>query len=119
VIDIQGGAPVRLTYEGRYNNAPAWSPRDDAIAFVGRAEGGPFGVYTIRADGSRQQRLSNGGGNPDGPIWAPNGRFVMYTSTQGGSWQRYMVREDGQANHLLPASGPACLTSQWVARTAR
>jgi len=44
---------------------------------------------------------------------------VMYTSTQGSSRQRYMMREDGQANHLLPASGPACLTSQWVARTAR
>lgn len=120
VTDIQGSLPVRLTYEGRYNTAPAWSPRDDAIAFVGRAEGARSnGVYTIRANGSGQRRISNGGGDPDSPIWAPNGRFVMYTSTQGGSWQRYMMREDGQANHLLPASGPACLTSQWVARTAR
>ena len=118
VTDIQGSAPVRLTYEGRYNTAPAWSPRSDAIVFVGNADGG-FGVYTIRADGSGQQRISHEGGNPDGAIWAPNGRFVMYTSTQGGSWQRHMMREDGQANHLLPASGPACLTSQWVARTAR
>ena len=120
VTDIEGSAPVRLTYEGRYNTAPAWSPRDEALAFVGRAEGDrSLGVYTIRVDGSRQQRISNGGSNPDSPIWAPNGRFVMYTSTQGGSWRRYMMREDGQANHLLPASGPACLTSQWVARTAR
>ena len=120
VTDVGGGGAVRLTYEGRYNTAPAWSPRDDTIVFVGRAEGDrSLGVYTIRVDGSRQQRLSEGGGNPDGAIWAPNGRFVMYTSTQGGSWQRYMMREDGQANHLLPASGPACLTSQWVARTAR
>jgi TolB protein len=120
VTDVQGGSAVRLTYEGRYNTAPAWSPRDNAIAFVGRAdEDRSLGVYTIRADGSGQQRLSMGGGNPDGPIWAPNGRFVMYTSTQGGSWRRYMMRQDGQANHLLPASGPACLTSQWVARTAR
>jgi Tol biopolymer transport system component len=39
----------------------------------------------------------------DAPIWAPNGRFVMYTSTQGSSRQRYMMREDGQANYLLPA----------------
>jgi len=120
VTDIQGSGPVRLTYEGRYNTAPAWSPRDNAIAFVGRAEGDrSLGVYTIRADGSGQQRISNGGGIPDGAVWAPNGRFVMYTSTQGGSRQRYMMRQDGQANHLLPASGPACLTSQWVARTAR
>lgn len=119
VMDVQGGAPVRITYEGRYNTAPAWSPRDNTLAFVGRAdEDRSLGVYTIRADGNGQSRLG-GGPNPDAPVWAPNGRFVMYTSTQGGSRQRYMMRDDGQANHLLPASGPGCLTSQWVARTAR
>jgi len=119
VTDLQGSEPTRLTYEGRYNTAPAWSPRNDAIAFIGRAdEDRSLGVYMIRPDGSGQTRLG-GGGLPDAPIWAPNGRFVMYTSTQGGSRQRYMMREDGQANYLLPASGPACLTSQWVARTAR
>jgi TolB protein len=119
ITDLQGGAPVRLTYEGRYNTAPTWSPRSDIIAFVGRAdEHRSLGVYTIRPNGSGQTRLG-GGGSPDAPVWAPNGRFVMYTSTQGGSRQRYMMREDGQANYLLPASGPACLTSQWVARTAR
>jgi TolB protein len=119
VTDIQASAPVRLTYEGRYNTAPAWSPRGEAIVFVGRAdEDRSMGVYTINANGSSQNRIG-GGSNPDKPIWAPNSRFVMYTSTQGGSSQRHMMREDGQANHLLPASGPGCLTSQWVARTAR
>src|SRR6266478_5314785 len=118
VTDVQASAPVRLTYEGRYNTAPAWSPRGEVIAFVGRAdEDRSLGVYTIRPDGSGQTRLG-GGGSPNAPIWAPNGRFVMYTSTQGGSRQRYMMRDDGHANYLLPASGPACLTSQWVARTA-
>ena len=119
ITDVSGSAPVRLTYEGRYNTAPSWSPRNDVIAFVGRAdEDRSLGIYMIRPDGGGQTRLG-GGGSPDAPVWAPNGRFVMYTSTQGGSRQRYMMREDGQANYLLPASGPACLTSQWVARTAR
>lgn len=119
VTDMQGGAPIRLTYEGRYNTAPAWSPRGDYIVFVGRAdEDRSLGVYKIRADGSDQTRLG-GGNNPDAPVWAPNGHFVMYTSSQGGSRQRYMMRDSGQANHLLPTSGPSCLASQWVARTAR
>ena len=38
VTDVQGSAPVRLTYEGRYNTAPTWSPRNDVIAFIGRAD---------------------------------------------------------------------------------
>ncbi len=119
LTDVQGKTPVRLTYEGKYNTAPAWSPRENTLAFVGRAEGDrTLGIYTIRTDGSRFERLNEQGGSPEGPAWAPNGRFVMYTNTQGGSWRRYLMREDGQ-NFLLPASGPSCLVSQWVARTAR
>ena len=119
LTDVQGKTPRRLTYEGKYNTAPAWSPRDDVLAFVGRAERDrTLGIYTIRTDGSQFERLNEQGGSPEGPAWAPNGRFVMYTNTQGGSWRRYIMREDGQ-NFLLPASGPSCLVSQWVARTAR
>ena len=60
-----------------------------------------LGVYMIRPDGRGQTRLG-GGGSPDAPIWAPNGRFVMYTSTQGGSRQRYMMREDGHESTCSP-----------------
>ena len=59
LTDISGRPPVRLTYDGRYNTSPVWSPRADVIAFVGRSEGQrqTLDVYTIRADGSRLQRL--------------------------------------------------------------
>jgi Tol biopolymer transport system component len=37
------------------NTAPAWSPRGEAIVFVGRAdEDRSMGVYAIRADGGSQ-----------------------------------------------------------------
>ena len=56
-----------MTYEGRYNTAPAWSPRNDMIAFVGRAdEDRSLGVYMIRPDGGGQTHLG-GGGFPDAP----------------------------------------------------
>jgi TolB protein len=119
LTNIGGSTPVRLTYEGRYNTSPVWSPRDNTIAFVGRSNGQNLDIYTIRADGSRLQRLTNGGGNHEAPTWAPNGRFVMYNSSRGGAWQRRLMRENGQGDRPLPDNGTVCLSPQWVARPAQ
>lgn len=119
LMDIDGRPPVRLTYEGSYNTAPAWSPRGDSIVFVGRSEQKTLDIYTIRADGHDLRRLTDGAGDYDSPAWAPNGRFVMYNSLRGDVWQRHLIRENGEADHLLPLSGGTCASLQWIPRTAR
>lgn len=119
LTDVEGRSAVRLTYDGDYNTAPVWSPRGDTIAFVGRSAQRTLDVYTIRADGSRLQRLTGGGGNYDAPTWAPNGRFVMYNSGRGDAQHRHLMRDSGQGGRMLPENGTACLSPQWVPRTAR
>lgn len=120
LTDVRGRPPVRLTYEGRYNTSPVWSPRDDTIAFVGRSETAQgLDIYTIRADGSGHRRLTNGVGQYESPTWAPDGRFLMYSSLRNNTWQRDLIRHDGQGTRLLPNTGPVCLAPQWVARTTR
>jgi TolB protein len=119
LVDVQGGAASRLTYEGRYNTAPVWSSRDDMIAYVGRAEDRTLSIFTMHVSGSRRQRLSGGGGHDESPSWSPGGRFVMYTTKLGGSWQRRWVREDGQGDRSLPTTGPSCQSAQWIARMAQ
>jgi TolB protein len=118
VTDLEGRSAARLTYDGDYNTSPAWSPRGDTIAFVGRSPQRTLDVYTVRADGSRLQRLTGGGGNYESPTWAPNGRFVMYNSGQGNAWHRHLMRETGQGGRMLPDGGSACLSPQWIPRTA-
>jgi TolB protein len=119
LTDVRGGAPLRLTYGGSYNTSPAWSPRDNTIVFVGRSEEHTLDIYTIRADGGELQRLTSGGGDYESPTWAPNGRFLMYNSVRSGTWQRHVMRDHGQGDHLLPANGTSCLSPQWVPRTVR
>jgi TolB protein len=116
LTNIGGSPPVRLTYEGDYNTDPVWSPRDETIAFAGRTNGRGLDIFTIRADGRRLQRLTNGGGKNDAPTWAPNGRFVMYNSSRGGDGQRRLMRENGQWDRALPVN-TVCVSPQWVART--
>ena len=119
LTDTEGRSTVRLTYDGDYNTSPAWSPRGDTIAFVGRSAQRTLDVYTIRADGSRLQRLTGGNGNYESPTWAPNGRFVMYNSGRGDAWHRHLMRDNGQGGRMLPDGGIACQAPQWVARPVR
>jgi TolB protein len=118
LTDVEGRAAVRLTYDGDYNTSPAWSPRGETIAFVGRSAQRTLDVYIIRADGSRLQRLTGGSDNYESPTWAPNGRFVMYNSGRGDASHRHLMRETGQGERRLPDGGSACLSPQWVPRTA-
>ncbi len=119
LTDVRGSPPFRLTYEGRYNTSPVWSPRDNTIAFVGGAKDRSLNIYTIRADGEDLQRRTSGGDGYESPTWSPTGRFVMFTSRRGDTWQRYLMHDNGKGNYALPTHGPACLSPRWVARTIR
>jgi TolB protein len=116
LTDIRGRPPIRLTYEGKYNTSPAWSPRHDVIAFVGRSDADILHIYTIRADGRGLRRLTEGERSHESPTWAPDGRFLMYTSQQGDSWQRYLMREDGAGQRALVLGQEDCRSPQWIAR---
>ena len=119
LTDIQGRAPVQLTHIGQHNTAPVWSPHDETIAFIGRSPGGTQDVYTIQADGTHLQRLTNGHRLHKFLTWAPNGRFVLATSLHRTVYERHLVRVDGQERHALPSTGLVCQSPQWVASPVR
>jgi TolB protein len=112
---IEGRTAVRLTRSGPYNTAPAWSPNNDTIAFIGRSPEGSLDVYTIQADGTNLQRLTSGRRLHKSLTWAPDGRFVMSSSQQGTVQERHLIRIDGQGGWVLPNPSPVCQTPQWVA----
>jgi type II secretory pathway predicted ATPase ExeA len=115
LTDIEGRVPVQITHTGQHNTAPVWSPHDETIAFIGRSPGGTQDVYTIRADGTHLQRLTNGRRLHKFLTWAPNGRFVLATSLQGAIYERHLVRADGQEQRMLPSTAPVCQSPQWIA----
>ena len=49
IMPASGGAAKRVTYQGKYNQTPRWSPRTDKpqIAFTGRDERGVFDIFVI------------------------------------------------------------------------
>ena len=92
---MQGGTEVRLTYTGRYNASPHFSPDDSFIALIHYDERKfnvgmqdmKSGVVQILTDGSRDQS----------PSIAPNGKVIVYASEANGRGILRFVAKNGRA----------------------
>ena len=94
-VPVQGGTEVRLTYTGRYNASPHFSPDDSFIALINYDERKfnvgmqdmKSGVVQILTDGSRDQS----------PSIAPNGKVIVYASEANGRGILRFVAKNGRA----------------------
>ena len=105
MINSEGGKPKRLTFSGKYNTDPAWSPDGSTIAFA-RIINGVFNIWLMRADGKGLRQLTQGSGNKS-PAWSPDSKHIIFSSEEkkGGS-TLYIIRSDGsELRKLDPAHG--------------
>jgi Tol biopolymer transport system component len=69
-------------------SAPAWSPKGDRIAFAlgqflpFRPPTQPAHLALVRPDGTDSQVLTSGSRNDGFPSWSPDGRRIVYRSTE-------------------------------------
>ncbi len=79
---------------------PAASPDGSRVAFQVRttdvaANRGRFDLWLARVDGSGVRRLTTHPDNDTDPQWSPDGAFVYFVSTRGGSAQVWRVAPSG------------------------
>ncbi|HEY0053293.1 MAG TPA: Tol-Pal system beta propeller repeat protein TolB [Caulobacteraceae bacterium] len=106
VMSADGGGQRPISRgSGRYHT-PAWSPCGDLIAFT-KSAGGRFQIGVMNPDGSGERILSSSYFE-EGPTWAPNGRYLMF-SRGGGRGQSRLVTIDvtGRIERAAPYSGAA------------
>ncbi|HLK89784.1 MAG TPA: hypothetical protein VKZ18_07815, partial [Polyangia bacterium] len=77
VMSAMGGGAKRVTFQGKYNQTPRWSPRADKpqIAFTGRDERGVFDVFILDVKSGKIDRVTQGKGSNLDPTWSPDGRL--------------------------------------------
>ena len=108
VMNADGSGKRRLTRKGAHNFNPAWSPDGKRIAFErgrkerevsnGAAGSWGLGLYVMNADGSGQQRLTQGGSQP---YWSPDGRKIAFVSNRDGNSDIHVMNADGSGRRNL------------------
>jgi Tol biopolymer transport system component len=115
ILNADDATQVRLTDSEAGGSQPQnarFSPDATKIAY---ADTGLFvgGIWTMNADGSHRQRLTDGGGSHelsayhDNPAWSPDGQWIVFTNgdvetpANQGLW---MVRADGSAPAKIPST---------------
>lgn len=82
---LDGSKQVQLTNSLSRKRVPRFSHDGEQIAFYSD-ESGNYEIWTINADGSNFRQLtSQGGRGLRYPLWSPDGRWLAYSTMEGGA----------------------------------
>lgn len=98
-VSVDGGRPRRITFEGSYNSAADISEDGKDLVMV-YGEGNRYQIGHLELDNGNLSLLTDNNLD-ESPSFSPNGRMVLYASTQGNKGVLYMVSLDGHSKHKL------------------
>ena len=112
-MNADGSNVKRISFvNSNYCTSPSWSPKNDKIAFVCRADAG-FNIFVSKTDGSEPQQLTSVGSNED-PDWSPDGRYIVFASNaKSGVFSLALMRDDGTGYKQLSSSRGGDFEPSW------
>lgn len=113
VRDMSSGRVNAITSGRNFEETPAWSPTGKRIAFArtiiptGSATSYPE-IWTVAPNGTGARRLTHNSLTEMAPAWSPDGRLIAYqreARANSNSWDIWVMRADGAAQHRLVQNG--------------
>lgn len=90
-LNLDTGAIVCVTRNGRGNGGARWSADGARIAFNSNSDGNIFGLFLMNADGSAQTRISSHTSFDFHPSWSPDGHWIVFGTNRDGNNEIYKV----------------------------
>jgi TolB protein len=103
IMDENGANPTRLTTDVS-DNAPAWSPDGNRVAFMSALDGN-WEIYVVNLANPRPRRLTTNQANDGLPTWSPDGQHIAFLSDRDGIWAIHLMNPDGSDQHQLVPTG--------------
>jgi TolB protein len=110
-VPAEGGAAERITFSGPFNARPQISPDGRHMVYVTRRDRG-FQIAVMDLT-TRQETLVSEGSKDDSPSFAPNSRWVIYSSRVGDRTLLTAVSLDGKLRSRLSAQGSDIRGPSW------
>jgi Tol biopolymer transport system component len=118
-VPVRGGRPRKLT-SGESDEAPAWSPSGDWIAFDRRIAGTNYDLFAVNALTRKLRRLTHDHAQQTNPSWSPDGSRLAFAEQQrNGRWGVFIMRLDGSGRKRVTASDMSAQEPAWSPDGAR
>lgn len=110
---------TRVTFQGRYNGTPHFSPQGNEIVFSSWLDG-RFDLFRLNRDGSGLVRLTKDFGSNEGAKYSPDGDFLAFSSlrivsTKLAVQDIYIASRNGDILARVTKNLGRCMTPTWVA----
>ena len=110
-MKIADGATSRVTFGSTYNVSPRISPDGKQLAFISRRDGKFYVAIKDVASGTESMLTDTG--REESPSFAPNGRWVMYSTDAGSGEYLMAVTTDGRIKQRLTSSNGDIREPAW------
>lgn len=111
-LQMYPGNVQRLTFAGKYNATPTWSPTNNKIGFAGWIDQ-QFDIFIMNPDGSHIERLTKNQGNNEDPHFSPDGNFLVFSSNRSAQQSIYVVDIGGGTAKRLTFGLGNCVAPKW------
>ncbi|MGN6525075.1 MAG: Tol-Pal system beta propeller repeat protein TolB [Burkholderiaceae bacterium] len=108
---ISGGNAERVTFDGSYNVSPAPSPDGKLLAYVSR-QGGAFKLMVMDLASGTSRGITDTSYDMN-PSFAPNSRFLVYSTKVDGRDSLIRTTTDGHFKTVLGEAGTEYREPVW------
>jgi Tol biopolymer transport system component/DNA-binding winged helix-turn-helix (wHTH) protein len=84
---------------------PSFSPDGSQIAFFQSGDGPMGDIWVIPSKGGKAERLTFDNHFGGGPVWTPDGNYIVFSSQRGGSKTLWKIRPGGVPESVLNSPG--------------